>query len=39
MTLLLNFSSNTNGAFTGTAYSTIPFSVSGTFKLTWPLSG
>ena len=36
MTLLLNFSSNTNGAFTGTAYSTIPFSVSGTFKLTGP---
>ena len=36
MTLQLSFSSNTNGTFTGTAYSTPPFSLSGTFKLTGP---
>ncbi len=36
MTLQLNFSSNTNGAFTGTVYSASPFSISGTFKLTGP---
>jgi len=33
MDLDLNFGSYTNGTFTGTAYSTFPFSVSGTFKL------
>jgi peptidyl-prolyl cis-trans isomerase A (cyclophilin A) len=36
MGLQLNFSSNTNGVFTGTYYSPPPSSVSGTFKLTGP---
>ena len=33
MTLQLNFSSSTNGAFSGTVYNSIPFSVSGTFSI------
>jgi peptidyl-prolyl cis-trans isomerase A (cyclophilin A) len=33
MTLSLNFSSSTNGSFSGTVYSSFPFSVSGAFKL------
>jgi len=36
MTLRLDFTSGTNGSVSGTAYSTTPFSVSGTFGLTGP---
>jgi peptidyl-prolyl cis-trans isomerase A (cyclophilin A) len=35
-TLILTFSTSTNGTFTGTVYSVPSFSVSGTFKLTGP---
>lgn len=36
MTLKLNFNSDTNGAFSGTVYSTTPFSISGSFTLPAP---